>query len=105
MAYWQDEAHNAIAGLEGWDVYLQKGLAAINANPNLEALVKAVPALSKFVLRLGQIAPGLGTVLTLADFAIEDGPAIIALGASVHFAPHDALDGAINGKDANWFKD
>lgn len=105
MAYWQDEAHAAIAGLEGWDVYLQKGLAAINASPNLAALIKAVPALAKFSLRLGQLLPVAGTALTLADLAIEDGPAIIALGASVHFAPHDALDGAINGKDANWFKD
>jgi hypothetical protein len=105
MAYWLDDAHAAITGVEDFAGYLQKGLAAINGNPNLAAIVKAVPALAKFSLRLGQLLPVVGTVLTVADLAVEDWPAIAALGVAVHFAPADAKTGGVNGKDADWFKD
>ena len=89
MAHWQDQLHSVIAWAENADTYLAKGLAALNGNPNLSAFIAEVPMLAKFEGQLLRLVPGVGQALTIADIVVTDLPAIIAIGAAVHFAPAD----------------
>jgi hypothetical protein len=89
MSFWQDDLHYAISGFEKLDTWLANGIKVINASPDLVAIVKAVPALAKYLPILTALVPEVGVGLTLADLAVEEIPAIAALGAAVHFAPAD----------------
>ena len=87
MAHWQDELHNVVAWAKDADTYIAKGLAALNANPDISAFVKHVPLLSSIEGKLLRLVPGVGQALEIADVGITALPAIIAFGAAVHFAP------------------
>lgn len=89
MANWQAELHDVVAWAEQADAYVARGLAAINANPNVSAFIKHVPMLARFETRLLGLVPGVGQALAVADLVIEDLPALIAFGAALHFAPAD----------------
>ena len=89
---WQDKLHSIIAWAQNADIYLARGLGALQARPDVAAIIKAIPALAKFETQLSRLLPGVGTVLTLADIAVSDLPAIIAFGAAMHFAPRDFSD-------------
>ena len=89
---WQDKLHSIIAWAQNADAYLAKGIGALQARLDVTAIVNAIPALAKFETQLLRLLPGVGTVLTLADIAVSDFPALIAFGAAMHFAPRDFSD-------------
>ena len=71
---WQDKLHSVITWAQNADAYLAKGLAALQARPDVTAIIQAIPALAKFETTLLRLLPGVGTVLTLADIAVSDMP-------------------------------
>ena len=87
-----DAVDHVIHAAEGVAGYVQKGLQALKASPDVAALARVVPALVPFVEKLTAAIPVVGEIeagLELAGFVADHWTALAALGAAVHFAPAD----------------
>ena len=87
------QIQNVILRTENVGFYIQKGLVALRDNAGIHSFISGVPELAKFAEKLIGLIPVVNeveSVLGMADWAVENWDAVVALGAAVHFKSFDS---------------